>query len=191
MDKGSLLGRNRDHLVQALLEITSTVEQQLADVSLEIAARLSTGRTIFWCGNGGSAAESQHMAAELMGRFLIERKPISSLSLTTDTSGITAIGNDFSFDEIFERQIQGLGKKDDILIIFSTSGESKNVIRAVKAAHEIGILTIGFLGNRNSTLADLVSQKFVVEIGITARIQEVHTLLAHTMCELIEANLYG
>ena len=84
-----------------------------------------------------------------------------------------------------------MGKKDDILIIFSTSGESKNVIRAVKAAHEIGILTIGFLGNRNSTLADLVSQKFVVEIGITARIQEVHTLLAHTMCELIEANLYG
>jgi D-sedoheptulose 7-phosphate isomerase len=191
MDKGSLLGRNRDHLLQALLEITSTVEQQLADVSLEIAARLSSGRTIFWCGNGGSAAESQHMAAELMGRFLIERKPISSLSLTTDTSGITAIGNDFSFDEIFERQIQGLGKEDDILIIFSTSGESKNVIRAVKAAHEIGILTIGFLGNRNSTLADLVSQKFVVEIGITARIQEVHTLLAHTMCELIEANLYG
>lgn len=162
--------------------------------TLEAAARmtsgaLKSGKTIFWCGNGGSAAESQHMAAELMGRFMKERRPLSSICLNTDTSVLTCISNDYEFDYIFERQIQGLGQNGDLLVLFSTSGNSNNQIRAAKAAQELGVVTIGFVGQSGGNLIKYLDYIFRVASTETARIQEIHTLLGHTFCQLIESNI--
>jgi D-sedoheptulose 7-phosphate isomerase len=144
---------------------------------------------IFFCGNGGSAADSQHLAAELTGRFLNDRRPLPAISLTTDTSALTCIGNDYSFNEIFSRQLAGLGKEGDLLIAISTSGNSGNVIRAVEEAQKLRIKTIGFLGRDGGKLRELCDQSIVVPSQITARIQECHILIGHTICGLIEQEL--
>ena len=146
------------------------------------------GRKILIAGNGGSAAESQHMSAELIGRFMKLRKPLPSVSLTTDTSAITAIGNDFSFNEIFERQVEGIGIKGDCLIGFSTSGNSENVYKAFSKARNLGIKTIGFVGFEKGKIGEVSNFILRVNSTETARIQEVHTLLGHTLCQLIEAD---
>lgn len=154
-----------------------------------LAACLTSGHKILIFGNGGSAADAQHIAAEFVNRFQIERPPLAALALTTDTSILTSIANDYHFDEIFSKQIRALGKKDDIAIGISTSGGSKNVIKAIYAAKNIGMFTIGLtgLGGELAECADLV---FAVESDMTARIQETHITLGHILCDLVERMLF-
>ena len=150
---------------------------------------ISSGHKILIFGNGGSAADAQHIAAEFVNRFQIERPPLAAIALTTDTSIITSIGNDYNFDDIFSKQINALGKKDDIAIGLSTSGSSKNVIQAIHAAGKIGMFTIGLAG-RGGELAQCVDLVFAVESDITARIQESHIILGHILCDLVERILF-
>jgi len=150
---------------------------------------ITSGHKILIFGNGGSAADAQHIAAEFVNRFQIERPPLAALALTTDTSIITSIGNDYHFDEIFSKQIKALGKKDDVAIGISTSGNAKNVIEAIYAAKNIGMFTIGLTG-RGGELANCSDLVFAVESDTTARIQEVHITLGHILCDLVERILF-
>ena len=154
-----------------------------------LATCIASGHKILIFGNGGSAADAQHIAAEFVNRFQIQRPPLAAIALTTDTSIITSIGNDYHFDEIFAKQIKALGKKDDIAIGISTSGNSKNVIKAVNAAKDIGIFTIGMTGS-GGRLADSADMVFCVESEVTARIQETHITLGHILCELVDRTLF-
>jgi D-sedoheptulose 7-phosphate isomerase len=154
-----------------------------------LATCITSGHKIMIFGNGGSAADAQHIAAEFVNRFQIERPPLAALALTTDTSIITSIGNDFHFDEIFSKQVKALGKKDDIAIGISTSGKSNNVIQAIHAAGEIGMFTIGLSG-RGGELSQCADLVFAVESDITARIQEAHIILGHILCDLVERILF-
>jgi len=154
-----------------------------------LASCIASGHKVLLFGNGGSAADAQHIAAEFVNRFQIERPPMAAIALTTDTSIITSIANDYHFDEIFSKQIRALGKKDDIAIGISTSGNSKNVIDAVDVAKTIGIFTIGMTG-RGGKLSESVDLLFSVESDITARIQEAHATLGHILCELVDRILY-
>ena len=181
-----LLSKNVNRLIQSLNLIDDSVESKLNAVGKKIANSLDGGSSVFWCGNGGSAAESQHMAAELMGRFLIDRKPYRSLSLTTDTSAITGISNDFDFNEIFSRQLEGMSRPGDYLVTFTTSGNSKNIIMALEKAKDIGVHTIAFLGKDGGKVRGMADTEFFVDASETARIQEVHTVIAHTLCQIIE-----
>jgi D-sedoheptulose 7-phosphate isomerase len=164
------------------------------DSHIETAAHLTflcliNGGKILFCGNGGSAADSQHLAAELIGRFIKDRRPIAALALTTDTSVITCVGNDYSFDEIFARQVNGIGEAKDILIAISTSGNSRNVIRAVEEAKKIGMHVIGLLGRDGGELVKICDLSLLVPSNTTARIQESHILIGHTLCGIIEFKL--
>jgi D-sedoheptulose 7-phosphate isomerase len=153
------------------------------------AQTLRQGGKILFCGNGGSAADSQHLAAELTGRFIKDRPPLAALALSTDTSALTCIGNDYSFDEVFARQVAGLGRAGDLLVGISTSGNSRNVIRAVEEAHKLGIQSLGLLGRYGGQLRELCTHSVVVPSQVTARIQECHILIGHTLCGLIEQEL--
>ena len=150
-----------------------------------------SGNKMMICGNGGSAADSQHIAAELVGRFVKNRPAIGAIALTVDTSAITAIGNDFAFDSIFSRQVEGLGIKGDILLGITTSGNSPNVIKAMEKAREMGITTVGLSGaNRAAKIAQCSDVCIFVPSPTTARVQEAHILIGHIVCEYIESNLF-
>ena len=169
-------------LVSRLESIASTVDE----ASNVIVNSLRDNGCVFFCGNGGSAADSQHLAAEFTGRFVRERAPLAGIALTTDTSALTAIGNDYGFDEIFARQVAGLAKRGDCLIAISTSGNSSNIVRAVRKATEIGVSTIGLLGRDGGVLKGLCDVAVVVPSEITARIQEIHLLIGHSWCETVD-----
>lgn len=154
-----------------------------------IASALKNENTIFWCGNGGSAAESSHLAVELIGRFKNNRRPLPSLSLNSDTSAITCIANDFGYDEIFARQLEGLGKIGDVLVVLSSSGNSENILRVLQKAKGVGITTIALLGKGGGQAAALSDYAIIIESEETARIQEMHLLLGHTLCEYAEIAL--
>jgi D-sedoheptulose 7-phosphate isomerase len=154
-----------------------------------LAACLSRGNKILIFGNGGSAADAQHLAAEFVNRFQIERPPLAAVALTTDTSILTSIGNDYQFDEIFSKQVEALGRPGDIAWGISTSGNSANVIQAIKAARKLGMSTIGMTG-RAGELAGCVDLVFGVASDVTARIQESHITLGHILCDLVERKLY-
>ncbi|CAB3289303.1 putative phosphoheptose isomerase [Methanocaldococcus lauensis] len=166
-------------------------EEKLEKAIEIISKALKNGNKILICGNGGSAADSQHFAAEIVGRFKLERKGLPAIALTTDTSILTAIGNDYGFEKIFERQVEALGKKGDVLIGISTSGNSENVIRAVNKAKEMGIYTIGLLGKGGGKLKDIVDLALIVPSNDTARIQECHLTIYHVICEEVEKKLMG
>ena len=144
---------------------------------------------IFLFGNGGSAADSQHIAAEFIGRFQKERKSLPAIALTTDTSILTALGNDYGFDIIFARQLEGLGQKGDIAIGISTSGNSKNVLEGIKKAKQLGLLTVSFTGGDGGQLAKISDISIIVPSKVTARIQESHICIAHAICELAELQM--
>jgi len=154
-----------------------------------LASGIVSGHKILIFGNGGSAADAQHIAAEFVNRFQIERPPLAALALTTDTSIITSIGNDYHFDEIFSKQIAALGRKDDIAVGISTSGSSKNVVNAIQAAKNIGMFTIGLTG-RGGEIAACADLVFAVESDTTARIQETHITLGHILCDLVDRILF-
>ena len=141
---------------------------------------------IYFCGNGGSAADAQHLAAELSGRFLKNRRPLPGAALTTNSSALTAIGNDFGFDEVFSRPLEGCGKKGDVLVSLSTSGNSLNVVKAVDVARALGMKTISLTGERDSALSAKSDICLKVPSASTPRIQEMHILVGHILCELAE-----
>ena len=151
---------------------------------------LKAGNKILLFGNGGSAADAQHLAAEFVNRFVIERPPLPAIALTTDTSIITSIGNDYDFTEIFSKQIRAIGRKGDIAWGMSTSGTSPNVIKAIQAAKKIGMVTVGLTGRDGGELAKIVDYSLNVSSTSTPRIQEVHITLGHVICEMIDFRLF-
>lgn len=164
------------------------------DVITEAAERCKTalqaGGKVLFCGNGGSAADAQHLAAELIGRFQKERRALAAIALTVDTSALTAIANDYGYDTVFARQVEGLGRSGDVLIGISTSGNSENVVKAVEMARDIGMHTIAFTGEGGGKLKELCDLTFAVPSRVTARIQEMHIMAGHILCELVEED-YG
>ncbi len=166
-------------------------EQLIAQIAHEICTSLDRGNKVLLFGNGGSAADAQHIAAELIGRFNRDRRPIPAIALTTDTSILTAIGNDYGFDQIFARQIQALGRKGDVAIALSTSGKSLNVLLAAEAARKMGLITVGLTGKDGGSLGVRVQYHLNVPHALSARIQEVHIMVGHILCELVENNVKG
>jgi D-sedoheptulose 7-phosphate isomerase len=154
-----------------------------------IANALRNENTIFWCGNGGSAADSSHLAVELIGRFKNNRRSLPSLSLNADTSAITCIANDFGYEEIFARQLEGLGKKGDVLVVLSSSGKSENILQVLRRAKDLEVTSIAFLGKGGGSAVSLSDFSIVIDSEETARIQELHLLLGHTLCEYAEIEL--
>ena len=150
---------------------------------------ISSGNKIIFCGNGGSAADSQHIAAEFTGRFELERNPLPAIALTTDTSALTAIGNDYGFEEIFSRQLNALGKKGDVLIVLTTSGNSTNVIRCAENARKLGIKIISMTGIRDGIIDKLSDIKIKCLSKRTANVQEGHIMIAHIICKLVETSI--
>ncbi len=164
----------------------------LAKVGDLIVNAYKKGGKLLVCGNGGSAADAQHIAAELVGRFYLERRPLEAESLTVNTSILTAIGNDYDYNDIFQRQVESKGKTGDVLLGISTSGNSKNIVSAVVKAKEMGLVTIGLLGgDRNSNLFKICHYSLPVPSMNTPRVQEIHILIGHVLCEYIESQLFS
>ena len=170
-------------------QVAETLSGEILHAAHAIRDIISAGGKLLLMGNGGSAADSQHIAAELIGRFKKERKAIPALALTVDSSSLTALGNDYGFEFIFSRQIEALANPNDAVIGISTSGNSKNIIRALNLAREIGAKTIGLMGNNGGVMKDCVDIGIIVPSNDTARIQEVHITIGHIICEIIEQDL--
>ncbi|MGL1861541.1 MAG: D-sedoheptulose 7-phosphate isomerase [Pseudodesulfovibrio sp.] len=167
-----------------------TKGELVVEVSRAMAVCLASGGKIMFCGNGGSAADCQHLAAEFSNRFKLERPPLPGLALTTDTSAITAIANDYSFDEIFSKQLQALGRPGDMLVGFSTSGTSTNVIRAMREAKRNEIITVGMCGQSGAEMTSVSDFLVTVPSGDTPVIQEIHISAGHMMCHLVDHFLF-
>jgi D-sedoheptulose 7-phosphate isomerase len=173
----------------AAIEALRNQAPVIAQIAEEIAESLRKGGTLFLCGNGGSAAQCQHIAAEFTGRFRLERRGLRAVSLTTDTSVLTAIGNDYGFDQVFARQLEALAKRDDVLIGLSTSGNSANVVHAFEKAREIGVTTIALIGPKGGDLAGLADVCLAAPGDETSVVQECHIAALHTVCEIAERDL--
>ena len=156
----------------------------------KISQAFTVDRKLMICGNGGSAADAQHVAAEFVNRFMLERPPLPAIALTTDSSVITSIGNDYSFEDIFSKQIKAIGLEGDVLLAITTSGNSGNVIAAVKAARGLGIYTVAFTGGDGGRVRSLADMALVVKSNSTARIQEAHSLAEHLLCQLVDYLLF-
>ena len=178
---------------QKHIETSQKSMENLSD-DIEIAAKIcietlkKNGKIILF-GNGGSAADAQHIAAELVGRYMTERKGLAAIALTTDTSILTSIGNDYGYEEIFSRQIEALAKPEDVVIGISTGGSSKNVLNALKIAHRVGCNIVGFSGRGGGMMNEICDLNIVVPSDVTPRIQEMHILIGHTLCHLIDYQL--
>jgi D-sedoheptulose 7-phosphate isomerase len=195
MDKDTLerlRARASQHFLDSIAvkqEAEKILPEQVARGIVAMTDCLRAGGKVMACGNGGSAADAQHFAAELIGRFERERQELAAIALTTDTSILTAVGNDYSYDEIFAKQVRGLGKKGDILIGISTSGNSKNVVRAIEAAKKMGIQIIALTGNGGGKIASLLGADDIhlcAPSTRTARIQETHLVLLHALCDGVD-----
>jgi D-sedoheptulose 7-phosphate isomerase len=195
MDKDTLerlRARASQHFLDSIAvkqEAEKILPEQVARGIVAMTDCLRSGGKVMACGNGGSAADAQHFAAELIGRFERERQELAAIALTTDTSILTAVGNDYSYDEIFSKQVRGLGKKGDILIGISTSGNSKNVVRAIEAAKKMGIKIIALTGNGGGKIASLLDADDIhlcAPSTRTARIQETHLVLLHALCDGVD-----
>jgi len=184
------------HVFRAALDAHAAVMRGVAEseddlllASGALATCVAGGSKILVCGNGGSAADAQHLAAELVGRFLRERRALPAIALTVDTSVLTAIGNDYEFADVFCRQVEALGCPGDVLVAISTSGNSPNVIRAAESAHSKGMRCIGILGNEGGELAAHCDVGLIVRADHVARIQEAHELIIHVLCEVLENSI--
>jgi D-sedoheptulose 7-phosphate isomerase len=163
----------------ALLRLTGEIAQA-------IAQSMRGGGKLLIAGNGGSAADAQHLAAEFLSRYLIDRRPLPALALTTDTSVLTAVGNDYGFDHVFERQVRGLGRPGDVLLGISTSGRSPNVLRALETARDLGLVTVGFSGAADTGMRALCRHYLAVASQETAIVQQIHMVTGHAICALVE-----
>ncbi|MEA2040827.1 MAG: D-sedoheptulose 7-phosphate isomerase [Thermodesulfobacteriota bacterium] len=187
-----------ENIIQEVLEDSLRVKEafirenasNLVLLAEKIALAFTGDRKLMLCGNGGSAADAQHIAAEFINRYTLERPPLPAMALTTDTSVITSIGNDYSFNDIFSKQVKALGAEGDILLAISTSGNSENILAAVKDARSQGMYTAGLVGNDGGDLASLVDLSFIVKSDVTPRIQEAHILAGHILCHLVDHILF-
>jgi D-sedoheptulose 7-phosphate isomerase len=180
-----IIQRIDEHI--AVAEQLKTLEKEIAAACVLCSACILRGGKILLAGNGGSAADAQHIAAELTGRFVKERRGLPAIALTTDTSAMTAIANDYGFDRVFARQIEALGNENDVFIGISTSGNSPNIVEAVKVAQEKGLQNLILTGKDGGILRGVGEVQIVVPSDITARIQEMHILIGHLICEYIDA----
>jgi len=165
-----------------------------ADVALAAAAMtrcFAEGGTVFFCGNGGSAADAQHLAAEFSGRYLIDRPGLPAVALTTNSSAVTAIGNDYGYDQVFSRQLEGLGRPGDVLVAITTSGGSASVRRAVESAHGLGMTVIGMTGTKGAKFAAMCDIALVTPHALTPHVQEGHIMMGHAFCRVVEDALFG
>ncbi len=185
----SLISENFSEHLHVIQKVSESCAQDIAVVGQLMVDVLTQGGTIYWCGNGGSAADSQHLAAELVGRFKGDRRALRSAALSTDSSVLTCVANDYSYDAIFSRQIEALGRSGDLLVGISTSGNSSNVLKAFEAAKKLGLHTVGLLGKDGGKAKAMADHSIVIPSNATARIQESHILIGHTFCDLIEEGL--
>jgi D-sedoheptulose 7-phosphate isomerase len=179
-----------EKLRETLLTVSRTLSDDILAACQAIATALQAGHKVLVMGNGGSAADAQHFAAELVGRFIMERKALPAIALTTDSSILTAVGNDYGFDEIFKRQIEALARPGDVVVGISTSGMSNNVFHALTAANQAGCKTIGLLGRDGGTIAGLVDVDLTVPVDYTPYIQGAHAAIIHIICDLVERELF-
>jgi D-sedoheptulose 7-phosphate isomerase len=195
-EKGRLNGAGLELSRQVVAEIEDSVKvktklagqaaELIAQMALLVATRLRAGHKLIIFGNGGSAADAQHIAAEFVGRYLAEREALPAIALTTDTSALTAIGNDYGFEQVFSRQIQALANRGDVALGISTSGNSQNVVRGLTVARELGLATLGFTGENGEKMRNLVDLCLCVPSSSTARIQEAHILVGHILTGIVE-----
>lgn len=178
-----------DELGRLITATFDTLAGQIEEYATRVQGTIDGGGRIFFCGNGGSAADAQHLAAEYVVRFVRQRRAVAAVALTTDTSVLTAAGNDFGFECVFSRQIEALGSPGDLLVLHSTSGRSTNLLVAAEAARERGMQTIGLLARGGGVLAELVDLALIVPTESTARAQEIHLLIGHAVCDLVDASL--
>ncbi|NCO52491.1 MAG: D-sedoheptulose 7-phosphate isomerase [Deltaproteobacteria bacterium] len=181
-----ILNSVREHIALAE-KIEAELQQPLAASAGALIACLRTGGKVLLCGNGGSAADAQHFAAELVGRFEVERSGLPAIALTTDTSALTAIGNDYGFEQLFSRQVEALAQPKDLLVGISTSGNSANVYQAMETAKQIGCTTLALIGRDGGRMIAVADHALIVPAERTARIQEMHLLLIHLLCEVVDA----
>lgn len=179
--------RMKDHA--AVLEATMELIPDIEKAGALFKEALASGHKILFCGNGGSAADSQHLAAEIVGRFQKERRPFPAIALTVDTSILTAVGNDYGFDMVFARQVRALGEKGDILVGISTSGNSQNVLEAIDAAREKGLTVIGMTAYGGGRMKEACDICLAVPAKVTARAQEMHIMIGHILCEIAEEDM--
>lgn len=175
-----------DHLEVAHAVLHSNILSQIEVIAAEIKKALANGNKVLFCGNGGSAADSQHLAAEFVGRFQKERRGLPAIALTVDTSILTAVGNDYGYDKVFVRQVEALAKPGDVLVGISTSGNSANVVQAVELAKAMGVYCVGMTAAGGGKMAKLCDQCIAVPAKVTARAQEMHILIGHILCELVD-----
>ena len=168
-----------------------TIHAAVVEAGKLITDAMKAGRKLMVCGNGGSAADSQHLVAEFVSRLTVDRPALRAIALTTDTSILTAIGNDFSYDRVFERQVEALGLEGDVLLAISTSGNSKNCVAALKLAHSMGIHTVSYTGNGGGAMKALSDINVIVPSNITMNIQESHLALEHILCMIVERYTFG
>jgi D-sedoheptulose 7-phosphate isomerase len=183
--KNVIVNEFESHL-ETIKTVIDMMQDQVLDASQMAVETLQSGNKILIFGNGGSAADAQHIAAELTGRYKTERRGLPGIALTTDTSALTAIGNDYGYDRIFERQVESLANKGDLLIGISTSGNSANVVNALKLGRELGCKTLGFSGRDGGVMNEACDLNLVVPSNNTPRIQEMHILFGHTICQCID-----
>ena len=194
MGADSELFKSFDSYFENVGKVLNSISREKPNIIKSIKTIISSlefGGTVFWCGNGGSAADSQHLAAELVGRFKMNRPPLKSIALTTDTSILTAIANDYAFDQVFSRQVQALGRRNDVLVGISTSGSSENVINAFKIAKELQITTISFTGSIPNALANMSDINVAVPSIETNHIQEFHIMIGQLICGQVEREIFG
>ena len=175
--------------LETINKVIETMEENLTLASQLAVETLKAGNKILLCGNGGSAADAQHIAAELTGRYKTERRGLPGIALTTDTSALTAIGNDYGYDRVFDRQVESLANKGDLIIGISTSGNSKNIVSALKLGRELGCKTLGFSGRDGGAMNEVCDINLIVPSNNTPRIQEMHILFGHTICQIIDNEL--
>lgn len=186
----NIIARVLDESLTVKSDFINGNTSSLIHVAETIARAFWNKRKLMICGNGGSAADAQHLAAEFVNRFQLERRPLPALALTTDTSIITSVANDYSYEEVFSKQIRALGVKGDILLAISTSGKSGNILSAIRTAKENGLYSIGFIGGGGGDMIKLVDLALVVESENTPRVQEAHLVAGHLICELVDYILF-
>lgn len=183
-------------LTQSIATMTAvladeTIHDAVVEAGRITAEAMKSGKKLMVCGNGGSAADSQHLVAEFVSRLTVDRPALRSIALTTDTSILTAIGNDYSYDNVFERQVEALGIEGDVLLAISTSGNSKNCVKALKLAKKMGIHTVSYTGNGGGAMKDLSDLNVIIPSGVTMNIQESHIALEHIYCMIVERFYFG
>jgi len=187
--RSALAARRRE--LPHVLERLDAQSDRLSEAAALLVDTLRSGGTVLLAGNGGSAAEAQHFSAELVGRYRRERSAYAAIALTTDSSILTAIGNDYSYEDVFSRQVEGLGRSGDLLICFSTSGESENLVRAAAMAHERGMRVIAVTGERESRLSEAADLALRMPTRETPVVQELHMMMTHLLCDIAEEELSG